>query len=116
MGGCGFGVGNLGLSACSAGFTEIHFQTTARSSAPLRTQWICRIVEALKPFAHMGPAHAPAPPTALWVVARTAVASVFVALVRLVGSMLDVLPAAAVIAACPQLRVEGVQNLDVETG
>jgi hypothetical protein len=35
---------------------------------------------------------------------------------RFVGSMLNVHPAATVISTCPQLGVEGVQDLDIEAG
>ncbi|HEY0620624.1 MAG TPA: hypothetical protein VGD15_23670 [Kribbella sp.] len=37
-----------------------------------------------------------------------------VALVRAVGSMLDVLSAAAMISARPELSVEGIEDLDIE--
>jgi hypothetical protein len=60
--------------------------------------------------------HASAAAATLGVVAWASVAFVFVALMGLVRSVLDVLPAAAVVPARPELGVEGVQDLDTEPG
>ena len=49
LGGFGSGCGSGGLAACCAGFDGIHFQTTARSKAPLTIQCTCRTVESESP-------------------------------------------------------------------
>lgn len=63
-------------------------------------------------WGHPGPA--PAATTSLRIVPRAPVTFMFVALVRSARSVRDVAPPAAVISACPKLRIEGVQHFDVE--
>ena len=81
------------MSACSAGLTEIHCHTTAlpnHSSVEGAAENPVDLPDGRvsKPATH----------------------------VRLAGPVLQVWPAVAVLPASPELRVEGVQRLDVEPG